>query len=701
MKRTSIICLLTLLLFSCKENIDTSARYVFSEYTVVSYLKKYSDTYSQYLDVLYRVPVSKLSKTTVGQLLSARGNYTVFAPTNEAIDAYLQQLADSGLIERPEWDAFTDSTMLDSIRRVIVMNSVIDGGDLSTPYFTYDFPTTTGGEIGTPTMNDHKLSIYWYKDDSIAINKECPINGRNRDIPVINGIIHQMEKVIAPQDITATLYLKNIIKEQKEGFLVMARAIEACGLMDTLSKIRDELYEELYQAGKIPAFLDCNSAGMGNFLAYTPEHRKYGFTIFAETDRFWREQGLAPTDPDLLPRLQQWLKDNHMYTEGDKFQTDENYSSPQNLLYQWVTYHILPVRLAADRLVIHHSERGYDMSNPLRLGNPVFEYQVTLGKPRLLKLYESKASGGVRLNRFPIADNRRTGTNDEVSCDEDKQGLLVNRDPKEAVLSDIINACIYPINEPLAYTDVVRDNIHRERLRFDAMSLWPEATNSNIRKKPLTHHITNNDQFAYIPPRSVYPYFEDLYLNDQCIMRYTNGWGGGAPLYYGDEILCMGRYEIMFKVPPVPRRGTYELRYACLSQYTRGIAQIYFGSDPDRLPVAGIPFDFRSDTSAPNIGAEVDTDDQDYNIEKDKQLRNNGFLKGANALMSLGARPSSRDDRRCYRRIMVTQTMDPDKTYYLKLKTVLDTDRREMFLDYIELCPKEVYDNPENPEDIW
>ena len=29
------------------------------------------------------------------------------------------------------------------------------------------------------------------------------------------------------------------------------------------------------------------------------------------------------------------------------------------------------------------------------------------------------------------------------------------------------------------------------------------------------------------------------------------------------------------------------------------------------------------------------------------------------------------------------------------------SDAKEFYMDYIELCPKEVFDNPETPEDIW
>ena len=34
-------------------------------------------------------------------------------------------------------------------------------------------------------------------------------------------------------------------------------------------------------------------------------------------------------------------------------------------------------------------------------------------------------------------------------------------------------------------------------------------------------------------------------------------------------------------------------------------------------------------------------------------------------------------------------------------KGVLDDQTREFYMDFLEFCPKEVYDNPETPEDIW
>ena len=82
------------MVIGCTEEVDESNRYVFKDQTIISYLEKHPDTYSEYLEVLKNTPVSEISQSSLYQLLSARGNYTVFAPTNEAMQQYLLDLVD-------------------------------------------------------------------------------------------------------------------------------------------------------------------------------------------------------------------------------------------------------------------------------------------------------------------------------------------------------------------------------------------------------------------------------------------------------------------------------------------------------------------------------------------------------------------------------------------------------------------------------
>ena len=80
-----------MMMTACQESIDTTARYVFSEKTIAQYLTSHEE-YSEYVRLLGRVRVSSISETTLLQLLSARGHYTVFAPTDQAIRTYLDSL---------------------------------------------------------------------------------------------------------------------------------------------------------------------------------------------------------------------------------------------------------------------------------------------------------------------------------------------------------------------------------------------------------------------------------------------------------------------------------------------------------------------------------------------------------------------------------------------------------------------------------
>lgn len=690
------------MLTSCTEHIDTSMRYVFTDQTIYSYLHSYPEVYGTYLEILNQVPVSSKSPTTLSQLLMARGHYTVFAPTNNAIDEYLKTLVDERLIDRPSWDAFTDSARLDSIRKTIAYNSIIDSGDNDASYETSQFPMLDGGEFPLANMNDHKLTVHYLPDepDSIYINKLYPINARNRDIRTTNGTIHQMDKVISPRDVTMADYLGEIIYKHQEGFRVMASAIAACGLMDTLKSVRDEVYEEKYLNGKISDLNNMMGKGFTQgSTAYAPEHRKYGFTIFAETDDFWRSQNIDPDDPNLLAKLQQWILENHQWAEGDFFTCDNQYKNPENLLYQWTTYHILPVRLSNSKLVIHHNEMGYNLNSPFNLGIPVYDYYTTLGKRRLLKIYESRESNGVYLNRFANCDNTRRGTGHETGCDPDKKGCRVGRDDERAVLTNISNGCLYPIDAPLSYNDEVRNNLLRSRIRFDGVTLFPEMMNNDMRKKESSE---DRFQFVYIPRTNTYPYLENIQLNDESNLVYFNAYKYDWFNLNADEMKCVGHYEVTIKLPPVPRSSIYELRYSVLAQPSRGIVQVYFGTDPDNLPVTGIPMDLTMEASSGMTGWEEDTDDDDFNSEIDKRMRNNGFMKGSNSICLLGnSGKTARQDNRQTRRLITRQYMDPDKTYYLRMKSVLDSDRKEFYFDYLEFCAKEVFDNPIHPEDIW
>ena len=97
-----LLVLVSLSFGSCKENIDDSDLYTFTGEMLIDHLENHPDTFSSYVQILGRVHPSQRSQSTMKELLSARGNYTCFAPTNEAIAHYLDSLYNAGELKSTE-----------------------------------------------------------------------------------------------------------------------------------------------------------------------------------------------------------------------------------------------------------------------------------------------------------------------------------------------------------------------------------------------------------------------------------------------------------------------------------------------------------------------------------------------------------------------------------------------------------------------
>lgn len=682
----AIVCIV-----GCTEDIDTSARYVFTERTIASYLEDHTQ-FSEYVRLLKEQRVSDVSETSVYQLMTAYGYYTCFAPTNNAIQLYLDSLVIKGIIPEASWDAFPNERAKDSIRTVIVLNSILDGTKQEKKYYTAEFPKVNE-EFSVTTMADRKISVaYPVKADldSICIDGSCPVSKTNRDIEAINGCLHEVGYVINPSNETLGSTLHKYTADFESNLSVMAKLVEACALTDTLTRVRDERYETLYKTGAFPKFF-------WNLLKVdveAPEHRKYGFTLFAETDDFW-ENELGKDRRDItVEDVMDWVDNQGYYPDGIK---DEDYKNENNLLNLFVTYHLLPERIPVDKLALHYNEKGYNY----RVKNatptiPVWAHYVTMGKRRLLRIWESAESGGPYLNRFPKLNNGRHDDYHEKECSEENQGIRINTDETAGIIK-LINGIIYPIDQPIAYSEHVRNELAKVRLRYDAWELQPEAMNNDMRVMSYFWRFF----FSSDPDKQ---YFDNLTVNSkETNFMLLNGRDQGWPNYQADEVLAEGLYDITITLPPVPKYGIYEIRMG-VSTYsgTRGICQVYWGSRKEQLVAQGIPVNMQLGGQDPLLGWERDTDDDDYNAEVDKKMRNNGFMKGPEYIVAnAGGRETNRLSATSTRRIIVREPMSPDVTYYLRFKTVQDYREKQLFVDYLEWCPKEVYDNPEHPEDIW
>ena len=744
---------------SCTEDISTDDRFTASDYTIMSFLE-HSDSayrYTEYASLLHQVPISEQSNSTVAQLLATRGAYTCFAPNNEAIYDYLDSLYEKGIISEPSWNGFRSEATLDSVRKVIVYNSVLDGSNIDKVLEMGDILSQNDeDEFTLPNLNDRKLyKTHVDQTDSVFINGHALIDLRNRDVKTLNGRVHEVHAVIAPSNDTMADMFRQLVAENEKGFVVMAKLILACGLEDTLSKTQDDVWEKLYKNRSVKD-LPLHSAPEGT--GPIPDHRKYGFTIFSETDDFWEKELAKEGIHKSYNQIEAVDIKNYLIQKGayPHARQDNDFKNEENILNQFVTYHILPEKLTPEKLVIHYNENGYCWSTTEgRYTVPVYEYYTTMGKRRLLKIYQSKESAdedaertdgnaGIYLNRFPILKNGRGMFSDESSKDnnsyhesgmfkdpgsaavfypDENRGVKVRFQAEDAAKhKKLLNSCIYPIERMLVYTENVQNRLAGERIRINMAAMFPEMINNELRRpmgkysfSPAGHTTGGTVGFPV-----EYPYLADVSMREGTGFYYLSGYNRGWHNYQGDEFNIIGKYEFTMKLPPVPKRGHYEIRFGVSSGSSkRSMCQVYFGDNPNYLPAKDIPMDlrigfvrhrFKNGNQTSTFGY---TSDADYKNESslsmeeqdeiNKALRARGFMKGPkyyhcgqSTTANLGI-----ENENVTRRIMVSEDMDPDKTYYIRFKSVLDDEELQFFMDYFEFVEKNVYDNPVEPEDIW
>ena len=474
---------------------------------------------------------------------------------------------------------------------------------------------------------------------------------------------------------------------QQSNLSVFTKIVDACGLSDELSKVRDEVYEEKYSKGEFQDLPELMGAYNGRF----PEHRYYGYTLFPETDDFWK-QTLNKAVADIsVSDIEQWAS-----TQGQT-------------LHDFVRYHILPVKLSPDNLVIHYNEKGYnylDKNMPFTI--PVYEVYEVLGGGQLLKLYQCgpnhslDGTSDIFINRTPVLDDGMHGDLHEISITPQTKGIRLNT----TLVTRAQNGYIYPINDALIYNKDVREQVLGGRLRYDIAALFPELMNNGIRANK------SRDMSCGLPSNDQYCYCEGLDIKPGTQFYFLSGLGNNWMNWQGDEFEATGVFDFTIKLPPVPTDGEYELRLGLQSNSNRrSIALFSFGTDKENLKATGLPVDMRQSgtyiaTNYGNypssvVGWEQDSGDEEYDRSIDLRMYEAGFLKGpANFSSSPGANPV-RNQEGSLRRIIWRGEIKAGEDHYLRIRSTLSNNMLWCYLDYLEWCPKSVYANPDKPEDIW
>lgn len=654
---------------SCSENIDESDLYTFTGEMMIDHFENNLDEFSSYLTILGKVHPSKRSSSTMHELLAARGMYTCFAPTNEAVALHLDSLLKIGEVES------TDVSMIpDSVAEDIVFNSIIENQS----YASTDF---NEGALNATNMNDRYVDISTISENGQTI---LMVNTNSRivkkDVEVENGYIHAVNRVLSPSKATVADLIVNTENTQFFGSL-----LELTGWSERILEYKDEAYDDKEEAGTVT-----NTRFSGNWEGRYPEHRYIGYTVFVELDSVYEANGIND-----VAALKDWLKQNAYYDDNTSYGDD--YTSEDNAVNQFVAYHILPQILTPGRLVIFSNEKGFHNLTPndgKQWATNVWEYYETLGKHRR-SVKVTGIKSGKRLNRHSVYRTSTTSNNYR----EDPNLITIPgftiSDNNGAYKNNALNGYYYPIDGILVWNADIPNKVLNERMRYDICSLLPEMMTNNCRYNKSASWYFTPDYFDNIPTMSDLTEFE--YLPN------TNNEGSGSWLnYQTDEFNIRGKYDFTMKLPPVPYTGTYEIRYGLNVNNNRGMAQIYIGENPNNLPAIGIPLDLRMRDQTVTgwvADSELGLTNGDAIEENDKAMRNNGYMKGPKYFWD-DASHSGRDRHSCLRRIIFTGQLEAGKTYYIRFKSVLETTSAEFFFDYLEFVPKSVY-NGDVAEDKW
>ncbi len=678
-KYIAVVLMAVVALFaSCSDDPGVDNYYTAKGSMANTYLTNDPDTYSEFVSIIQK------SNLVSFDLLGTYGSYTVFAPTNKAVDRYL---AGKGLTSVDELSVADCDT--------IAATHIIENGS----YFTTEFSNAT---LPNTNMLDRYLTITCDSDltDEGDIEIAYYINKSAKiilaDDSVENGVVHTVDMII-----DATTEMLPDLLAQDSTISLFYQAFLLTGLKDSMMNYVDESY----------SCTDYDSTEVGHTFRTAVEYdnvlymkkRYYGYTGFIETNDVFESKGIYTID-DLRAKAKEIYDD--VYPD-DADVTDE--TDRRNSLNRFISYHFLDRRAIYNKLTVDNlalncfDRRHWDVA----------DWYETMMPYSIMKVsYPSGSQAGRYVNRRGV-QNRKDSRGVFVA------GAKILSPTEAAVNQTAVNGVYHYITDIIDYGRNTQEVVLNERMRMDASTLSPDFMTSGARghsvrgvggasSRPGEYGNISYDAdpknnqntcLGFKAGSAKYFTYSDVTTHLHVRPRYLSFWS-----YQGDEVTICGMYDITFKLPPVPE-GDYEFRLAtCLGFPNRGIVQAYIDGVP-----CGIPLDMRNDGDKdPSIGWRSDTDlgDDESIAAYDKAMHNRGWMKGPASYGDINADGTGqpgyfRTYNNTLRRVFGTFHSDGKTEHYVRIQQKLETTNGTLAFDYIELCPRSVYNNEFYPEDKY
>ena len=630
---------------SCVDNDDDVPmnRYTAGKLTAAQFLEENESRVSDF--------IALLKKTSYFAMLSTYGDYTVFAPNNEAFAKYMATNSYNSIDEIP-------LAVCDTLVRTHIIKTKA--------YFTTDISEGSLGMNMAETFIE--LSI-----NTDAENNNAVVHFANKvarmveyDDSVTNGVVHIVNNIIP----RTSDKLPDVIKADST-VSIFAEALFMTGLADSLMAYEDKNYPEwgADKASQDSAYtwnLSLKCKAEGSDPIQWVQKRYFKFTAFIEPDSIYKKFGI-----NNVSDLEAYAKKIYdaVYPE-DAGLYDKDYRNRKNPLNRFISYHLIDRVLPYDEIIMRKDCFKH--------------WDIDKCDPE--EFYETMCPG--TLVRFSSYNEQLYINRKGHKANVEVPGVRVWKSTESgSSLQQAPNGMYHYLDEILAYTTEVRDVVLNCRIRFDSTVLSPDFANSD---RPLYgEDKLRGYRLGYIKNWRV--------LGEKAVIG-LHGEGVWWQHYKSNGITVSGIFDMTIKLPPVPT-GTYEIRTGYTVNPERGVVQFYLNNVP-----CGIPADLRIYGPDPSIGwvADVtgdDTEARNANKAIDKAMHNRGYMKAMDCYWQGAAKENVlRAKENNLRYVLTTQYLDANETYYLRARQVLKDPECYWSFDYIELCPKSVYGSPEGED---
>ena len=661
----------TLMLTSCSDEPDSEYFYTFTGEMMSDWLKSPDrPEYSEFAEIVERAGLM--------DLLATYGHYTCFAPSNDAINKFLQKRGLSSISQLSDADC-------DTIARTHLVPFM---------YTTYDM---IGHKL--PAMN--LLNRYLATDPGFDNDSNAVIYLEGlahiyfdlKDDSVENGIMQPIDMVIEKSN----SYITDLMRDNPK-ISTFYKALTATGVINDVMLVEDQnynakLYEPVYGAsGEFE-----QTQGAKKYEA--PDTRKFGYTFFIETDSLLQAKyGIQKGDLNALYKLACSIYDEvypqDVNAPGHSF---ENLTDSVNPLRRFIQYHILnKIAAGTDDLTPPEITNKANFNGAIgideTLVNPC-DWHYTLLPHKMIKVDKitmDKYLGGCKKGDRYI--NRRN---------DDKFSFLGQRiDPlDDEYKHDGLNGHYFYVDDIVAFTKDVQEKVQNVRIRMDFNTVFPEFITNGLRILGYPWDSGADEKYGRNWK------FPEGYFDGVTFTNCTFTWRRPVSIYdiyMWDEFCLYGDYDFSFRLPPVPFDGEWQVRLGFTAQTTRGVAQIYVDGVPQGIPLDMTKYinsEYYIGDSFINDLSTYDKQTPEEKAEYLKTLKNLGaFTHPRSIFCENGMSPGSRGYNITYdigiRKIISQTFLDSSQDHYMRIRVASDGkqgNNNEFALDFLELVPKSVY----------